>query len=201
MKECRMRLNMTFMASILLLGLSSAGTALAANAPTVTLTYTSNPIHPYRPPAWFFPGETVPLHTTVTGNPDYLINDPNNDGGKYVELYSNSSKVDQIRINGTNTTYLYTVILPTCPPSICNPPAYGPFSFGSPTNVDFTFTLPVGVQGTRTFSSRFSGDPFTSSANSAGMSITVSCAARPILPPPPPPANPNQYPPAGSGCP
>lgn len=178
-------------------GMASA--AHAANAPAVTLDFTSDPNHPFHRPAWFFPGETASFHTTITGNPDYLVNDPNNQGGGWAELWSNGAKVAQTRITSGNTTFIYWVSLPIC--SQCNPPAYGPFFFGSPTNIDTPYTFPSGVQGTRTFFGKFGGDAFTSSAASSTISVTVSCSPRAIVPPPRPPAPQYEYPPGNSGCP
>lgn len=177
--------------------------AEAANAPAVSIVYpVCTPGHQCRSPLWVFPGDTVTFGATVTGNNDYVVNGPetNYNGGGDVQLFREGTKVGSVRINSNNTQNVYTVMLLACPISVCNPPQYLPWSFGSPTSVNFSYTFPTSAQGTFYFNTRFSGDNFTSPANSDAIAIKVSCERR-MNPDIRPPGDPWVYPPAGSGCP
>jgi len=159
--------------------------AMAANAPSVLLTTLNDRSKP-----WRFPTETMQFFVKVTGNPDYLVNDPDNHGGGYVELYANGNEVSRTRIFYDNTPdYFYVQVL-ACPAYLCGVDVYHPYAFGSPTNVTFNYTFPATTQGNYIFTARFSGDDFTSAAVSTQTTIQVSCAVRP-----------SGGPPAGSGCP
>lgn len=145
---------------------------------------------------WNFPGDTVFFDVNVIGNPDYVIQKFREDGGGtegggYIELFVDGQKVNRIRIDDGNTTY--TRVVNVWYP-IFN--QYLPWVMGSPTKVRFSYIIPAGVGsiGNHAFNARFSGDDFTSPANSAVWTRKVSCD--PYFFPPG-----WRNPPAGSGCP
>jgi hypothetical protein len=157
--------------------------------PTVTIGLTTHPPHSNHPPSQYFPGSQISLHVTITGNPDYIINTSENIGGEFVQLYTNGAQAAEIRINSGNTPQDRTQWFNL----------YGVSElvvFGTPTNVDFVYSFPTVVQGTRTFYGRFSGDDLTPASNSSSMSVLVSCApfASPVT-------GTTLYPPSSSGCP
>lgn len=176
------------------------GSAVAVNEPSLSIACVK-PGALGRPDEWCrekwsFPGDTVFFDVNVVGNPDYVIQKFREDGGGtegggYVELFVDGQKVNRIRIDDTNTTY--TRVVNVWYP-IFN--QYLPWVMGSPTKVRFSYTFPTGIGavGSHAFNARFSGDDFTSPANSAVWTKKVSCDSY---------VSPYGWvnPPAGSGCP
>jgi hypothetical protein len=183
----------------LLLYASSINFAYAVNAPDLTIVRgcaggTGHSCHATAP--WFFPGQTLYVNANMVGDPDYIDAQPDDGeyvGGGYIELYRNSVKVNQIRVTQDNTqnTHWVQIWIP-----VIN--QYIPYGFGSPTDVQFSYTFPTVTTGTYTFNSRFTGDQLTSPAYSGTLTFQVSFQPyHPIGAP----GGVLVYPPAGSGCP
>lgn len=176
----------------------TASQAYAANAPNITGFGLSNA----RPgdtgfADHYFPKEDIGLFVRLSGNPNYLVNDPNNQGGGWIDIYSNGQRIIRNRINSTNTPIDFTVLLVICPAVLCGYDHYGPFQFGSNTFVEFMYHVPAALVGNYALTVKFTGDDFTSSTStqpSYDTTVRVSCepkhTGRTIV-----------YPPPSSGCP